>query len=51
MSPRYLSNIIPGTTRRYTSKNVNNILIVGVNNIHFMNIFFPYTTIEWNKFN
>ena len=51
MSPRYLSNIIPCTIRRYASKNVNDILIVGVNNIYFMNTFFPYTITEWNKFN
>ena len=40
MSPKYLSDIIPSTTRRYSSR---------ANNNYFMNTFFPSTIIEWNK--
>ena len=39
MSPKYLSDIIPSTTRKYSSR-ANN---------YFMNTFFPSTIIEWNK--
>ena len=51
MSPKYLSDIIPGTTRRYSSRNENNIPLVRVNNNYFMNTFFPSTITEWNKLN
>ena len=49
MSPKYLSDTIPSTTRRYSSRNENNIPLVRVNNIYFMNTFFPSTINEWNK--
>ena len=49
MSPKYLSDIIPSTTRRYSSRNENNIPLVRVNNNYFMNTFFPSTITEWNK--
>ena len=49
MSPKYLSDIIPSTTRRYSSRNVNNIPLVRANNNYFMNIFFPSTITECNK--
>ena len=41
MSPKYLSNIIPSTTRRYSSRNANNIPLVRVNKNYFINTFFP----------
>ena len=44
MLPKYLSDIIPGRTRRCASRNVNNISLVtffGIVNInYFMNTFF-----------
>ena len=49
MSPKYLSDIIPSTTRRYSSRNANNIPLVSGNNNYFMNTFFPSTITEWNK--
>ena len=49
MSPKYLSDIIPRTTRRYSSRNANNIPSVRFNNNDFMNTFFPSTTTEWKK--
>ena len=49
MSPKYLSNIIPSTTRRYSSRNANNIPLVRANTNYFMNTFFPSTVTEWNK--
>ena len=49
MSPKYLSDVIPGTTRRYCSRNANNTPLVRVNNNYVMNTFFLSTTIEWNK--
>ena len=49
MSPKCLSDIIPSFTRRYSSRNVNNIPLVRANNDYFMNIFFPSTITEWNK--
>ena len=49
MSPKYLSNIIPNTTRRYSTRNANKIPLVRVNNNYFMNTFFPSTITEWNK--
>ena len=49
MSPKYLSDIIPSTTRRYSSRNENNIPLVRVNNNYFMNTFFSSTITEWNK--
>ena len=49
MSPKYLSDIIPSTTRRYSSRNANNIPLVRANTNYFMNTFFPSTITEWNK--
>ena len=49
MSPKYLSDTIPSTTRRYSSRNENNIPLVRVNNNYFMNTYFPSTITEWNK--
>ena len=49
MSPKYLSDIIPSTTRRYSSRNANNIPLVKVNNNYFMNTCFPSTITEWNN--
>ena len=49
MSPKYLSGIIPSTTRRYSSRNANNIPLVRANNNYLMNTFFPSTVTEWNK--
>ena len=49
ISPKYLFDIIPSTTRRYSSRNENNIPLVRVNNNYFMNTFFPSTITEWNK--
>ena len=49
MSPKYLSDIIPCTTRSYSERNANNILLVRVNNNYFINILFPSTITEWNK--
>ena len=43
MSPKYLSDIIPSTTRRYCSRNANNIPLVRINNNYFMKTFFPPT--------
>ena len=41
MSPKYLSDIIPSTTRRYASRNVNNIPLVRDNNNYFTNTYLP----------
>ena len=49
MSPKYLRDIIPSTTRRYSSRNENNIPLVRVNNNYFMNTFFPSTITDLNK--
>ena len=49
MSPKYLSDTIPSTTRRYSSRNANNIPLVRVNSNYVMNTFFPSTITEWNK--
>ena len=49
MSPKYLSDIIPITTRRYASRNANNIPLVRINNNYFMNTFFVPRITEWNK--
>ena len=49
MSPKYLSGITPSTTRRYFSRNANNILLVRVYNNYFMDTFFPSTITEGNK--
>ena len=50
ISPKYLSDIIPSTTRIYSSRNANNIPLVRANNnYYFMNTFFPSTITEWNK--
>ena len=49
MSPKYLSDIIPSTTRRYSSRNSNNISLVRANTNYFMNTFFPSTITEWNN--
>ena len=48
MSPKYLSDTIPSTTRRYASTNANNIPLVRVDNNYFMNTF-PSKITEWNK--
>ena len=48
ISPQYLSDIIPGTTRRYSLRNANNVPLVRVNNNYFVNTF-PSTVTEWNK--
>ena len=48
MSPKYLSDIIPSTTRRYSSRNAN-VPLVRANNNYFTNTFFPSTITEWNK--
>ena len=48
MSPEYLSDIVPSTTRRYSSRNANSIPLVRVNNKYFMNTF-PSTITVWNK--
>ena len=50
MPPKYLSDIIPSTTRWYASRSANNIPLVKVNNSCFINTFFPSTLTEWNKF-
>ena len=42
MLPKYLSDIIPSTTRRYSSRNENNIPLVRVNNNYFMNTLVVY---------
>ena len=49
MSPKHLRDIIPSTTRRYSSRNANNNLLVRANNNYFMSMFFPSTITEWNK--
>ena len=43
MSPKYLSDIIPSTTRRYFSRNANNIPLLRANTNYFMSTFFPST--------
>ena len=50
MPPKYLSDIIPSTTRWYASRSANNIPLVKVNNSCFINTFFPSTLTKWNKF-
>ena len=49
MLPKHLRDIIPSTTRRYSSRNSNNNLLVRVNNNYFVSMFFPSTITEWNK--
>ena len=49
MSPKYLSDIIPGTTRNYSSRNANNIALVRVSSNYFVSTFFPSIITEWNK--
>ena len=49
MSPKYLSDVIPSTTRIYSSRNASIIPLVRVNNNYFMKTFFPSTITEWNK--
>ena len=49
-SPKYSSDIIPGTIRRYTSRNADNVPLVRVNNNCVINTLFPSTITEWNKF-
>ena len=46
MLPKYLSDIIPSTPKRYASRNANNIPLVRVNKNYFMNSFFPSTIAE-----
>ena len=47
MSPKYLSDIIPSTTRRYSSRNANNIPLVRVNKNYFINTFFASMERTW----
>ena len=49
MSPKYLSDVIPSNTRRYSSRNANDIPLVRANTNYFMNTFFPTTITKWNK--
>ena len=49
MSPIYFSDIIPSTTRRYASRNVNNIPLVRVNNNYFKKTSFLSAIMEWDK--
>ena len=49
MSPKYLSDVIPSTTRRYSSRDANDIPLVRANTNYFMNTFFPTTITKWNK--
>ena len=49
MSPKYINDIIASTTRRYSSRNSNNIPLVRVNNNYLMNTFFSSTISDWNK--
>ena len=49
MSPKYLSDIIPSTTRRHSSRNPHNITLIRVNNNYFMNTIFPSTITGCNK--
>ena len=49
MSPKCLRNIIPSTTRRYSSRNASNVASVRVSNNYFMNTFFPSAITERNK--
>ena len=49
MSPKYLSDVIPSTTRRYSSRNANNDPLVIANTNYFMDTLFPSTITEWNK--
>ena len=50
MSFKHWSDIIPSTTRRYSSRNANNIPLVRVNNNYLLNTFFPSIITEWNRF-
>ena len=43
MSPKYLSDIIPNTTRRYALRNEEDIPLVRVNDNYFMSTFFLST--------
>ena len=49
MSPKYLNDIIPSTTKKYSSRNANNIPLVRANTNYFMDTFFPSTLTQWNK--
>ena len=49
MSPKYLSDIIPSTTRRSSSRNANDIPLVRARNNCFINTLFLPTIAEWNK--
>ena len=49
LSPKYLSDIILSTTRKYSSRNASNIPLVRVNNNYFVSTFFPSTISEWHK--
>ena len=49
MPLKYLSEIIISTTRRYVSRNSNNIPLVRVSNNYFMNTFFQSIIKEWNN--
>ena len=49
MSPKYLSDIIPSTTTRYSTRNAHNIPLVRANNNYLMKTLFPSTITEWNS--
>ena len=49
MSPKYLSDIIPSTARRYALRNANNIPLVINNTSDIANTFFSSKSIEWNQ--
>ena len=46
MSPKYLSDIIPSTTTRYSTRNAHNIPLVRANNNYLMKTLFPSTITE-----
>ena len=48
MSSKYLISTIPSITRRYASRNANNMSSVRFSK-YFINTFFPSTVTEWNK--
>lgn len=48
MSSKYLISTIPSITRRYASRNANNMSSVRFSK-YFINNFFPSTVTEWNK--
>ena len=48
MSPKYSSDIIQSSARRYASRNANNLPLIRVNNNYIIDIFFTSTITEWN---